>query len=125
MLKSDGQITGDAVQSILAVHGKHVDVSTLSEVQRNIVLVNYAHYRIGNGGFSAFLSSELTGDPSYALTVSAHLSVGADAGADAVKRALAVFPYSTPPASGDERSRIYSEHYSLEDMIAKRETPDT
>lgn len=125
MQKADWQIVGDAVQSILAVHGKNVDVSTIPEVQRNIVLVNYAHYRIGNGGFSAFLSSDLTGDPTYALTVSAHSSVGADAGADAVKRALAVFANSTPPASGDERSRIYSEHYSLDDIFSKRETPDT
>ena len=125
MQKADWQIVGDAVQSILAVHGKNVDVSTIPEAQRNIVLVNYAHYRIGNGGFSAFLSSDLTGDPTYALTVSAHSSVGADAGADAVKRALAVFANSTPPASGDERSRIYSEHYSLDDIFSKRETPDT
>ncbi len=125
MPKSDDQIIGDAVQSILALHGNDVDASTLPEVQRNIVLVNYAHYRIGNGGFSAFLSSEPTGDPTYALTLAAHSSVGADDGAEAIAKALAVFPGSTPPANGDERSRIYGEHYSLEDMIAKRETPDT
>jgi hypothetical protein len=87
----DSDIVHETIQAILAKHGEAPDISALTSAERNVLLVNQAHYLVGNGGFQFLFEREIPGDPDHQLMATAHAEVGAKRGAAAFEKALAGF----------------------------------
>jgi hypothetical protein len=104
---TDFELCDHTFARILDYHGDDVDASALSEAARVVLLVWHVAGIVDNGGFRALFEGHLKGDPHFALTAAAFRTVGCKKAAEAVRKTLAMFPKSRPPADIDERLRHY------------------
>jgi hypothetical protein len=111
---ADTDLCGDTCRRIVAYHGDEIDLTKLSEEERNVLLAYNAKGFIDNGGFNYLFESRVPGDPHYALTAAALEDIGSDAAALAFRRALGLFPGSKPPEDDEERLRLYRSGDSTE-----------
>jgi hypothetical protein len=103
---SDSDLCGGIWDHIVAFHGEP-DPSELPEPERVVLLVYHTYGIIGNGGFNYPFEGELPGDPDYSLSAEAYELIDCKPAAAAFRRALALFPGSTPPRDMSERLRLY------------------
>ncbi|TWU44630.1 hypothetical protein Poly51_58990 [Rubripirellula tenax] len=85
---SDNDLIHETVEKLTSLHGQDIDVSTLPNIHRNVLLVNLADYLIGNGGFQFMFERPIPGDPQFQLTANAHNDIGASKGFVAFQKSL-------------------------------------
>ena len=86
--KSDRNLVGDTVESVLTLHGAGLDIKTLPETHRVLLLVNQAHARITNGGFQNLLKFEQSDYATCQMMANAHEQIEAEGGYLAFRKFL-------------------------------------
>lgn len=105
----DHEVCRTAFQAILKRRGDGPSAADLTKEEQAVVLPYHALGIIENGGFNYLFEGSFSGDPHFQRTAEAFETIGADNGAAAFRKALALFPDSKPPIDIDERLRIYRE----------------
>lgn len=80
------------------------------EKERVVVIVVTVAGIIDNGGFHSLFSSTLPGDPQYLYTIEAFKQIGCSKALDSIKKALSLFPNSSPPEDDKLRIKLYEKH---------------
>lgn len=71
-------------------------IERLPEQIRTVLLVVQGQGVIDNGGLQYFFEADWPGCPDYGVFVDAYRAIGATAEADALRRAVALFPFAEP-----------------------------
>lgn len=104
------------------------DPLKLPEVLQTVVIVFSAQGIIDNGGFRYFFESDFPGNPPYEVVSSAYRRISADAAAECIERAVAMFPLVQPHRQVAERNDFMDsiddshEFFQLGDEVCGDET---
>ena len=79
------------------------DLSKIPEVTRPIALLYMFQGMVDNGGFRYPMESDFPGCPPYSAFVDAYRQIGANGAADALERAVALFPFPHPEHQAEAR----------------------
>ena len=93
-----------AVKAAMSAAAEAGDVSRLPAELRAVALVHAAQGVIDNGGLQYFFESDFPGKPSYKLFVDAYQAIGATDAADALAKAVALFPFADPHRHAKRRN---------------------
>jgi len=96
------------------------DPARLPDAVRIVVLVHAAQGVIDNGGLQYFFETDFPESPPYSLFVDAYRAIGATAEAEALARAVALFPFPDPHKSASRRNEFLD---LLRSEDAVRESP--
>jgi len=102
-------------------YGTDIDLSLIPRTHRTILCVVWVDGKIGNGGFGYLLEDVLTGDSDFVLTRLAYQDIKALRALKAIEMAFSIFPKSIPPASVDERLRIWNRKFRFRDLLYNRD----
>jgi hypothetical protein len=103
----DAKLCRDLFGRIVDHHGEGLDVSTVGEAERVVLLVEHVSGIVGNGGFRYLFEGDLPGDPDFTLTAAAFWAIGCARSEEAVRKTLAAFPDACPPRDISKRLRYY------------------
>jgi hypothetical protein len=105
---SDDELVRDIYWRIVKAHGdNNTDVSTCSEHERVVVLVDLATGIIGNGGFEYLFENDLKGDPDFLFTAAAFKKAGLERSYSAFLEAFSLFPRGKVPRYRKRRVQLY------------------
>lgn len=82
------------------------DPACLPKAVRTVALVHAAQGVIDNGGLYYFFGDDFPSAPPYSVFISAYRVVGATAEADALTRAVGLFPFTEPHRFVDRRRDV-------------------
>ena len=101
--QDDETLIINVLEHIAQNHGN--DMTTMPDVERNIVAVITAQAVIDNGGFRYFFETDFDGKPHYNIFVEAYDQIGATESAGSIEQMLAHFPDKTPPEDHGKRRK--------------------
>jgi hypothetical protein len=104
---NDFELCNEVFLRIAKYHGEDIDASAIGKAERVVFLVWNAFGVIGNGGFRHLFEGTFKGDPYFALTAEAFQAIGCWNAAEAVQKALALFPQSRPQEDVQKRLRHF------------------
>lgn len=90
-------------------YGANTSASNYPEAERTVVLVWTVAGIIENGGFRYLFGSVLPGDPYCVLSIRAFENIGSFKAAEAIKKAVCLFPDCMPPAEDKKRIQWFEE----------------
>jgi Domain of unknown function (DUF4375) len=95
-----------AVDYAMAEASRVGDPAKLSSAVRTVLLVHAAQGIIDNGGLQYFFESDWPGQPPYSTFTDAYRAIGAEAEADALAAAVALFPFADPHKHQSRRRKF-------------------
>jgi hypothetical protein len=79
------------------------DPSKLDLPQQTVAILYSVQAIIDNGGFQYLFENDFPHDPAYSKFVEAYRRIGADAAAERLEKAVAMFPFDSPHLHQDQR----------------------
>jgi hypothetical protein len=104
------------------------DLSKIPEVTRPIALLYMFQGMVDNGGFRYPMETDCPGNPLYSDFVAAYRRIGAEDAANALEKAVSLFPFDHPEQNADARNAFMSsldegsEFEELSDRVCGDET---
>jgi hypothetical protein len=84
------------------------DLSKIPAITRPITLLYMFQGMVDNGGFRYPMETDFPGNPPYSLFVDAYRQVGALEAAEALEKAVALFPFGFPEQNANARNQFMS-----------------
>ena len=113
-------------QAFRAVEELEGDIARVPHHHQTVVCVHAAQGIIDNGGLQYFFEADFPGRPDYSLFVNSYCAIGAGDQADALQRALSLFPFADPHLYCDQRNKTLEEleieFEALSDQICGHES---
>ena len=107
--------SNDAVDAIFAKYdGKDVEIQSLGEPDRSVILSVSAQNMINGGGFIVFLEEDIEEALDYHLFVDAYRRIGLDELADNFTEILGFFPDGIPHKDLEERGQYLARFFDDE-----------
>src|SRR4051794_7668624 len=82
------------------------DIAKLPPPVRTVACVLTGQGVINNGGLHYFFESDFPNSPPYSFFVEAYRMIGANDAADALEKAVALFPFKDPQRHVDRRNKF-------------------
>jgi hypothetical protein len=79
------------------------DPSKLDLPQQTVAILYSVQAIIDNGGFQYLFENDFPGDPPYSNFAEAYRRIGANAAAERLEKAVAMFPFESPHLHQDQR----------------------
>lgn len=105
--KDDFELCNEFFLLMIKHYGEDFDVSKCKEKDQPVNLVWHASGIIDNDGFQYLFEGTFIDDPYFAKTAAAFKIIKASKCAEAVDKALKLFPESKPPQDINKRLEIY------------------
>jgi hypothetical protein len=83
------------------------DLSKVPEITRPIALLYMFQGMVDNGGFRYPMESDFPGNPPYSEFVEAYRRIGAADAAEALEKAVALFPFDHPECNSEARNQYF------------------
>jgi hypothetical protein len=80
------------------------DLTKIPEVTRPVALLYMFQGMVDNGGLRYPLETDFPGYPPYSIFVEAYRKIGAPKSADALSKAIALFPFEKPEQDSEARN---------------------
>jgi hypothetical protein len=81
-------------------------MNALPESLRTVVIIYSAQGIIDNGGFQYFFESDFPETPDYSVFIDAYRRIGATDDAEAIARAISLFPFERPHLMVEKRNQF-------------------
>lgn len=108
-------VSNEAVDAVFAKYeGKDVDIQSLAEPDRSVILSISAQGIIDSGGFITFFKDDMQQDINYQWFVEAYRSIGMAQLADNFAEILALFPEGQPQKDLVDREEYLSRFFDDE-----------
>ena len=106
-----------AIAHAMTSAAKAKDVAKLAVPVRTVAMLHAAQGVIDNGGLRYFFESDFPGKPDYALFIEAYRAIGADDAADALEKAVELFPFDSPHKNVGKRNEFLDSFLDEDDEL--------